>query len=155
MSTLTVASFERAAPAERLRERLNAAGLHADVHDESRLQRFWFLARPHAAIRLRVPSTEADAAGRLFEEWQDHDDALQEALRCPQCRSLRIDYPQMTRKFVLPTLVAHVLSLFGVLHHEFYCQVCHFTWRRPAKLGRRKLVAKHVELPRGFHRRTT
>jgi hypothetical protein len=154
MTITTIASFDTQAPAEQLCQRLNASGLHASVHDESSLQRFWFLAHPHAAFRLRVPEEEAATAAKYFEEWQTNEGALHEALRCPQCRSLRIDYPQMTRKFVLPTLVAHGLSLFGVLKHEFYCQDCQFTWRLPAKLGWRKLPERQAELPKGFHRRT-
>jgi transposase-like protein len=49
------------------------------------------------------------------------------ALRCPQCNSTRIEYPQLTRKFLTPAL-AGILFALKVFPKEFYCQDCHFTW---------------------------
>ena len=48
-------------------------------------------------------------------------------IRCPQCGSSNIEYPQMTRKFLTPALVA-VLCALKIIPKEFYCQDCHYTW---------------------------
>ena len=48
-------------------------------------------------------------------------------IRCPQCGSSQIEYPQMTRKFLTPAL-ASVLFALKIIPKEFYCQDCHYTW---------------------------
>lgn len=155
MKTVTIASFETRSPADQLQQRLTAAGIPAEVSDERALQRCWFFAHPHAAFRLKVPAEQVETAGKLFVEWQAHGGALHEAIRCPQCKSLQVDYPQMTRKFVTPTLVAHFLTALGFLRHEFYCQHCQFTWRLPTKLGWRTLPQPPAQAPKTFHHTKT
>jgi hypothetical protein len=59
-------------------------------------------------------------------------DALQLALRCPSCGSLHVSYPQMTRKFILPTILLHLGIIFRVIDHECYCEHCHYIWNLPA-----------------------
>jgi len=34
----------------------------------------------------------------------------------------------MTRKFILPTLIAHLLVLLRFMRRECYCEDCHYTW---------------------------
>jgi transposase-like protein len=61
-------------------------------------------------------------------EWQQSDPAIGAGmLRCPQCNSSNIEYPQMTRKAITPGLMV-VLYTLRILPKEFYCQDCHFTW---------------------------
>jgi len=61
-------------------------------------------------------------------EWEATDPDISAALiRCPQCGSSNIEYPQMTRKFMTPALVI-VLCALKIIPKEFYCQDCHFTW---------------------------
>jgi hypothetical protein len=55
-------------------------------------------------------------------------DVLQKAIHCPSCGSLSVSYPQMTRKFILPTVLLHLGILLRVIDHECYCETCHFTW---------------------------
>jgi len=62
--------------------------------------------------------------------------ALQGAIRCPSCASLRVSYPQMTRKFILPTLLLHLGIIFRVIQHECYCEHCHFIWNLPDEKSR-------------------
>jgi hypothetical protein len=119
-----------------LKRRLDAAGIPAGVHNERKLQRFWFLAKkPYASVQLQVAKEQMQSAQETLREWQTSDGALHDAIRCPSCGSLRVEYPQMTRKFVLPTLVAHVLHFLGLLDHKFYCDDCQLTWSAPTKMG--------------------
>src|SRR5689334_9681108 len=124
MTTLTVATFNTAGPAERLRERLENHGVPAVVRDQRTLQRFWFLAKPFAAFHLDVEKDYVDRAKGLLWDWQESKHLLAEAIRCPMCNSLRIEYPHMTRKFFLPTLFAHLANLVGLTKPSFYCQDC-------------------------------
>ena len=50
-----------------------------------------------------------------------------EMIRCPQCGSSNIEYPQMTRKFLTPALMG-LLCAPRIIPKEFYCQDCHYTW---------------------------
>jgi len=127
MKTVTVATFNKSFQTELLLKRLWEAGVRAEVHDESKLERMWFISRPLAGVRLEVHRDDYDKATRLLNEWDAAGAALREAIRCPECRSSRIEYPQFTRKFITPNLVG-VLSALGFVEKDFYCQDCHFTW---------------------------
>jgi hypothetical protein len=128
MELVTVATFESESPACALKERLSGAGVPAQVFDERKVQRYWFLTKPHAAVRVRVESDNWDKATRLSEDWDTQDGVLHAALRCPECGSTRVEYPQMTRYFFLPTLICHVLRAVGAMQRQAYCKQCHCTW---------------------------
>src|SRR5262249_4085350 len=69
-----------------------------------------------------------ERAQELMVEWEASDPDISAALvRCPQCGSSNIEYPQMTRKFLTPALVG-VLCAMKIIPKEFYCQDCNFTW---------------------------
>jgi len=54
---------------------------------------------------------------------------LRDAIHCPECGSSRVEYPQFTRKFILPNFGA-LLCAIGLMEWKFYCQECQFTWPR-------------------------
>ncbi len=139
MKYLTIATFNTNAAALPLELRLNARGIPARISNQRNLQRVWFLAKSYAAFHLEVPREELEQASELLATWQAEEGALSEALRCPQCGSLRVEYPQMTRKYALPTLIAHSLALCGLLRHEFFCTECNHTWPWPTKTGQHRL----------------
>jgi hypothetical protein len=58
------------------------------------------------------------------------DGALHDAVRCPDCGSSRIEYPQFTRKFLTPNVIG-LLSAMHLFEKEYYCEDCHFTWPDP------------------------
>lgn len=116
-------------------------GIDARVQDERKLQRFWFAAAPQAGVHVRVPEKLTDETARFLEANQDAAAILLRAVRCPSCQSCRIEYPAMTRKNVLPTLVAHVAVALRFTRHECYCEDCHYTWVRPNT--RRKFMAEY------------
>src|SRR5438552_494269 len=123
MNTIAVATFNELEKAELVRQRLLQAGLHPVIHDESTLQRFWFMSRPSAAEKVEVPKDEFERAEQFLRERDQAEDILHDAVRCPQCKSSRIEYPQFTRKFVLPTL-AELFVLLRIVPREYYCEDC-------------------------------
>jgi len=141
---LTIATFDDLASAEALQRLLQREGFAARVHDERKVQRFWFLARPLAGVHVRVAEGSIDGIQRLLQVHQAAEATLSRAYRCRSCGSSRVQYPAMTRKNLLPTLAIHLLVAVGLLKHEFYCENCHNTWESPAP--RRTRLIKHTEL---------
>jgi len=132
MNMVTVATFNEPSKAEPLKQKLQKAGIHAEICDESKYEWSWFVAKPLAGIRLKVRRKDFESVRRLMREWDLIDGVLREAVRCPQCGSSRIEYPQFTRKFLLPNLVG-LASVIGIIDKEFFCQDCEYTWPKDAK----------------------
>jgi hypothetical protein len=125
---VTIATFNDQAKAKELKSRFQQAGLGADVHNEAPLQTVGFMSKPKANVKVLVDDNDFERAQDLMIEWESTDPAIAAALvRCPQCGSSRIEYPQMTRKFLTPALVG-LLCALKVIPKEFYCEDCHFTW---------------------------
>ena len=125
---VTIATLNEPAKAKELKARLQQAGLRADIHNEGPLQAVGFMSRPQANVKVLVEDNDFERAQGLMIEWEASDPVIASALvRCPQCGSSRIEYPQMTRKFLTPALVG-VLCALKIIPKEFYCQDCHFTW---------------------------
>jgi len=133
MNGMFIAAFDREAPAKTLRNRLIQEGFQADVRDESKVQRFAFWVKPRAAIQVFVRNEDFEAALARVKEWDQNDSILAEAIHCPECHSLRIQYPQYTRKFIIPWVV-EILGSIGLFTKEFYCQDCQFTWTDEVKV---------------------
>jgi hypothetical protein len=137
MNRLPVAAFGQRAKAEALQARLMRAGVHSEIHDELHLEKLWSSASHAPFMRLEVLADHYDRACALLHEWDVKEGALRDALRCPECRSLRVTYPQFTRKFFLPNLALGILARLGALEKEYYCEDCHFTWPREGSKPRR------------------
>src|SRR3954454_2825827 len=125
---VTIATFNEPTKAKHLKQRLQEAGIKADAHNEGHLQKMAFMSRPQANAKVLVDDADFERAQNLMIEWESSDpDVAAAMIRCPQCGSSEIEYPQMTRKFLTPALVA-VLGALKIIPKEFYCQDCHFTW---------------------------
>lgn len=124
---VTIATFNEPAKAKHLKERLQQAGLKADIHNESHLQAVAFMSRPQANVKVNVDEEDFAAAQKLLVEWETTDPDIGSAIHCAQCGSSRIEYPQLTRKFITPA-IASILFALKVFQKEFYCEDCHFTW---------------------------
>jgi hypothetical protein len=132
---VTVATFNDAAKAKRLKERLQQAGLRADMINEGHIQQVAFMSKPQANVKVKVDDNEFEKARTLMVEWESTDPEVASAMiRCPQCNSSQIEYPQMTRKFLTPAL-ASVLFALKIFPKEFYCENCHFTWNNENQGG--------------------
>ena len=127
MNAVTVLTFNEPQEAEPIKSRLQQAGISAEIYDERKLQRYAFIAAPLAGIRVRVERGQYDRAKQLLQEWDQTEHALDHAVHCPSCGSSRIEYPQFTRKFLLPS-IGVLLCRLGMLQAKFYCEECHFTW---------------------------
>lgn len=130
MNRVPVALFRNRPAAELIQKRLSESGIKAEVHDELRLEKLWFVSRAGCGVRVEVAADQFERAYQLLMDWDASEQALRDAIRCPECRSLRVDYPQFTRKSMLPNLVMGFLATIGQVEKEFYCQDCHFTWPR-------------------------
>ena len=107
---------------------LQSRRLEARVYNDRLLQLFLFLCPPHATFRVQVRASALKVAAELLDSAPEAKPILQRAISCPSCGSLRINYPQMTRKFLTPTLLLHLGIIFRIIHHEAYCEKCHYTW---------------------------
>ena len=127
MNTITIATFNQVEPARPLQQRLENAGIHAVIHDESKLQNFVFESESLAGVRVAVSETDAGRAERLLAEWDAADHLLEQAVVCPECKSPQVEFPQITRKFLTPALGGLLFKLH-IAEKEFYCHHCHHTW---------------------------
>jgi hypothetical protein len=125
---LTVATFNERTPAEQVAARLNEAGISADVFDESDAQRFLLMnLEPKAHMRVRVDKDLGEKAMEKLREWDRAEGLLRNAVRCPQCGSSRIEYPQFSRRTLMSAFPAAVAAT-GLIDREYYCEACAFTW---------------------------
>ena len=125
---VTIATFSEPAKAKSLKERLQQSGVKADIHNEGHLQQVAFMSKPQANVKLQVEDNDFERAQGLMVEWEASDPDISAAIiRCPQCGSASIEYPQMTRKFMTPAVMA-VLMAMKIIPKQFYCEDCHYTW---------------------------
>src|SRR5438128_8941933 len=120
---VTIATFNEPAKARQLKRRFHDAGVNADVHNEAPLQQVGFMSRPQANAKVMVEDADFEKAQEQMIEWEATDPDISAALiRCPQCGSSNIEYPQMTRKFITPALVS-ILCALKIVPKEFYCRI--------------------------------
>lgn len=127
MKTVPLVTFNELEPALNLQRLLKEKGFATVILDETKLERFGFMSEPFAAIHIEVPQPDYLAARNLVEEWDKRDGILNSAVRCPDCHSPRVEFPQITRKFISPMVIGLMMKLHLVSPH-FYCLDCHFTW---------------------------
>jgi hypothetical protein len=127
-SLVKIAAFNELQAAQAVAARLDAEGIAAVVHDESGQQKWqlWNLT-PYAHLLVQVPGDHEDRARDLLKTWAAGDASSLGAVRCPECASFNIEYPQFSRKTLLGALPA-AMATAGLVEKEFYCQDCHFTW---------------------------
>jgi hypothetical protein len=137
---VTVAVFENINDGRILETFLRDKGMEARIYDDKLLQNFLFLCPPHVTHRIQVRRDQFDQATHAMDD--AHPPILEKAIHCTSCGSLRVNYPQMTRKFLLPTVALHLGIIFRIVGHECYCENCHLTWTYD-----RDVVVKHAPKP--------
>ena len=65
MNRIPVVTFSHRAKAEPLQRRLVESGLQAEIHDELRLEKLWFVSKPAAGVRIEVPAHQIERACQL------------------------------------------------------------------------------------------
>lgn len=138
MNRIRLALFRDANAAAAVRERLVGAGIHAEVHDELQLERLWFVSKSIAGVRLEVPFEQLESATKLLSDWSILSDLLLKVVCCPQCGSLRVDYPQFTRKSLLTNLAIGLMAELRLIERDYYCEECHCMWPGPRWRPERK-----------------
>jgi hypothetical protein len=118
MNKISIALFDCRSNAEPFQRRLSEAGVPAEVHDVASLK----------GARLDVPADQFERAHELMVNWDSAENGVMGAIRCPECNSFRVEYPQYTHKSALPNLIVGALANMGAVRKEFYCDDCHFTW---------------------------
>ena len=128
MNTISIALFSRHSDADLIQRRLTDAGIPSRLHDCTSMK----------STRLDVPADQFERAYTVLQNWDKAEAGVPGAFRCPECNSLRIEYPQYTHKSALPNLLIGVLANIGAMRKEFYCHDCHFTWpkegTRPSRM---------------------
>jgi hypothetical protein len=142
-----VATFSEAEKAQVVADRLNQGGIGATVEDQSKLQRIFFLSKPLASQKVYVDDKEFEKARQFLREADAKDHILNGEIRCLQCGSARVEYPQFTRKFMTTTLV-EIFCILRLVDKTFYCEACHYTWPVTVSL-RRKVDLLNWPIPQG------
>jgi hypothetical protein len=127
VKTSPIATFNEIEPARELCRELERAGIETHVNDESKVEKLWFFTKPIAAVHVEVKAEDFLKADKLLAEWGDNCKPMKEAIRCPECDSSRIEFPQITRKFLMP-MTARLFMALHLMPREFYCQNCQYTW---------------------------
>jgi hypothetical protein len=128
---VNVAIFESLSDGLVLETFLKGHRFEARTYNDRLLQLCLFLCPPRATFRVQVRANAVWAATELLGIAPETTAILQPAIHCPSCGSLHVNYPQMTRKFLLPTVVLHLGIIFRVINHEAYCEHCHYIWNLP------------------------
>ena len=138
-----IASFEDAAPAEDLARRLSEEGIGAVTNNDAgeQLLRF-FTPHPHAQWHVLVPSDKVQEALDKLRALDASEQILRFAIRCPDCGSTQIEYPQFSRNTLVGNIVPVAAAALGLVDREFYCTSCHFTWPPPAEVSESGAVAR-------------
>jgi hypothetical protein len=131
---IPIASFDHLPPAQTLVRELTARGFEAGLLNESAEQTVhFFTAVPRAQFRVTVPpevmtsALEAFASLTPLPEERAAECPLREVIRCPDCGSTRVEYPQFSRNTIVGALPA-VAAAVGMVEPQFFCQACHYTW---------------------------
>lgn len=137
MSWMAVALFNNRENAEAGGRLLAGEGFNPRVRGEGWLQVFWFVSKRAAGVWLEVPADQLERAKQRLLDLNGDLGVLRKAVRCPECGSLRVDYPQFARHSLLTNLALGVAAEVGLVEKEFYCEKCHYTWPKDGHKPRR------------------
>lgn len=127
MERVPILTTNDCAKAQPIQRRLVRASIAAEIDDEL-LEKLWFVSKEEADVRIVVPADQVERAEQLLLEWDAAEGILREAIRCPECRSLQVHYPQFAHRSLIPNLVMGFLAKIGLIEKEYYCDNCHYTW---------------------------
>ena len=125
---ISIAAFDDEQSAKALAVRMSKEGVEAISSDDSaeQLLMFWN-PHPRGEHHVLVPGQQLEAALQWLSRLDANDPVLLSAIRCPDCRSTQVEYPQFSRKTIVGSLPA-IGAALGIIERQFYCTACHFTW---------------------------
>lgn len=141
MNRIPFALFSTWEQAQPIQQRLLQAGLIAELRAETALQRFWFVSKHAAGVSLEVAASQFEKADQLLRVWDTAEGVLAQAIRCPQCKSLHVDYPQFARNSVITNMAAGLAAELGLIEKDYYCEACHYTWPKETSTRKRPHLA--------------
>jgi hypothetical protein len=130
MNHVRIALFNEREAAELIRQRLEQAGIPGEIHAAPGLAILWFVSGKAIGARLEVPARLERLACKLLVDWDSAENGLRAVLRCPECGSFRVDYPQVTRKSLITNLALGLFAALGLLEKDYYCEDCHCMWAK-------------------------
>ena len=134
---MAFALFSKEEKVQPVHKQLAEAGFTPRVSPQSWLHTLWFVSRRGGGVWLEVPAEQFERAEDFLLNLDAKGTLLQEAIRCPECHSLRVGYPQFARHSLLTNLALGVAAELGLVEKEYYCERCHFTWPREGSRPRR------------------
>ena len=137
MNRIAVALYRDRSKAQVLQRRLIEAGFDATLNDKRQLRTLWFVSREKDDVRVEVPCEQFARAENCLVDWSAAEGPLDGAIRCPECRSLRVQYPQYAQNSLLTNLAMGLLAELRALEKQYYCEDCHFAWPRDGYRARR------------------
>ncbi len=137
MNKIAVALYRDPSKAQALQRRLIEAGFDATLNDKPQLRTLWFVSREKDDVRVEVPCEQFARAENCLVDWSAAEGPLDGAIRCPECRSLRVQYPQYAQNSLLTNLAMGLLAELRALEKHYYCEDCHFAWPRDGYRARR------------------
>ncbi|HEV2246299.1 MAG TPA: c-type cytochrome [Terriglobia bacterium] len=88
------------------------------------------MSRSRLGVRLEAPGEQASLAEEFLYHWEGTEAWLEHAIRCPECQSFRVDFPQFTEKSIFTNLTMGLIAELGFIERQYYCEDCHFMWSR-------------------------
>ncbi len=137
MSWMDVALFTRHAKAEPVLQLLIRAGFTPKIEEKSWLQALWFVPKRSAGFRLAVPADQFERTEKLLLDQDTDGGVLREAVRCPECKSLRVEFPQFARHSLMTNFLLGLAAELRLVERNFYCENCHYTWPPAGSRARR------------------
>jgi hypothetical protein len=141
MNTIPIALFSSREQARPIQQRLLEAGIIAELHEETALQRLWFVPKKAAGAHIDVAASQFERADKLLSAWDLAEGALAQAIHCPECKSLHVDYPQFARNSLITNIAAGLAAELGLVEKDYYCEHCHYTWPKDASTRKRPHMA--------------
>ena len=124
----SIAAFDDERPARALALRMDEEGFEATASSDSMEQLLMFYnPHPRAQHHVFVPGQKLEAALQWLHGLDPKDPVVGSAIRCPDCGSTRVEYPQFSRKTIVGSLPA-IGAALGLVERQFYCAACQFTW---------------------------
>jgi hypothetical protein len=138
MEWMPMALFASPVAAEQIRDQLVRTSFDARIAEGSWLRRLWFVRKGEAGVTLEVPTVQFERAENLLLDWDTAQGAVRDAIRCPECKSLRVQYPQFARHSLMTNFMLGLAAALGFVEKQYYCEGCHFTWPREGTRPRRE-----------------
>jgi hypothetical protein len=120
-----LATFDAPENARRAKALLESNGFEVRLHDERWVQRVCFFLAPKAGVHLHVLKEVVLAARQCLDA---NPEVRRTMVCCPQCDSSDVQYPETTRKNILPVIISQILFLVRFMEPEHHCKHCRHTW---------------------------